>query len=426
MAQKIQSITGMSDILPADVCLWRTLEATARRQFENYGFSEIRTPLLEETALFARGIGTDTQVVQKEMYTFEDRGGDSVTLRPEGTAGVMRAYLQHSLDAADGITKLYYMGPMFRYERPQKGRFRQFHQIGVEIIGTDSPGADAEAVIMMDRLAKALGISDFRLEINSLGTLEERKPYLTNLIDYFKGVSGEMCADCIKRLDTNPLRILDCKQEACREKAKGAPTILDAIGYGSRQAFEAFKTSLHNANVAFVVNPRIVRGLDYYEKTTFEFVSDKLGAQSTFSGGGRYSGLAMELGAKKPVPAVGFSIGCERLILLMEEAKKKDGAGQNLSGVYFIGLNEGCFYECQKLVQRARDAGVKAEMDYTAKSMKSQMRRANKLGYKYAAIVGDDEVAQGVVQLKNLASGEQNKMGIGDVINRAKNLPDRL
>ena len=416
MTQKIQSIPGMNDVLPDQMYLWHKIECTAREIFGHYGFREIRTPMLEETALFARGMGADTQVVQKEMYTFDDKGGDSVTMRPEGTAGVMRAYLQHSLMAQDAITKLFYLGPMFRYERPQKGRLRQFHQIGVELIGIDSPRADAEVVIMMDRLTRALGITNFRLEVNSLGTLEERRPYKTKLVEFFKSVASELCQDCQTRLETNPMRILDCKNEVCRSKAKGAPTILDALGNESRTEFDDFKRCLFNAGIAFVVNPRIVRGLDYYEKTAFEFVSDRLGSQSTFSAGGRYNRLAQELGAKTPVPAVGFSLGCERIILMLEDLLKNEKPSPQLKGIYFVAMNQSCYQECQRIMQSVRDRGYKADMDDTVKSMKSQMRRANKLNYKYAAIVGDDELVNRTVMLKNMETGEQKGVVVDEIL----------
>jgi len=415
MSQKIQSITGMNDALPQDIFLWQQLEKKARALFENYGFAEIRTPILEETALFSRGMGENTQVVQKEMYTFEDRGGDLVTMRPEGTAGVIRAYLQHSLNAQEAVSKLYYMGPMFRYERPQKGRLRQFHQIGVETIGVDSPYADAEAVIMLYRLTQNLGISHFRLEINSLGTAEERVPYIKELVSFLNESANLLCDECRDRIQKNPLRVLDCKKESCKKVTHHAPTILDSLGSQSRQDFEAFKTHLINAGIEFKVNPSLVRGLDYYEKTTFEFISDDLGSQSAFAGGGRYSKLAQELGAKTPIPSVGFSIGCERMIMLMADLSIYKNHKPALSGVYFVGMNDNCFQECQKIMQRVRDTGIRADMDYSAKSVKSQMRRANKFFFKYAAILGDSEIEKGVVAFKNLETGEQAEVFISDI-----------
>ncbi len=413
--KKLQSITGMNDILPDEVELWQRLESKARFLFKNYGFKEIRVPLLEDTRLFSRGIGEDSQVVQKEMYTFDDKGGDSITLRPEGTAGVMRAYLQNSLMAQDAITKLYYMGPMFRYERPQKGRLRQFHQIGAEIMGVDSPLADAEVVIMMDRFIRELGIQDYRLEINSLGTIEERKPYLESLVKHFALIQNKLCDDCKKRLQKNPLRILDCKESSCRALAKDAPSMLDSLNEDSKKEFEAFKSYLDKAHVKYVVNSRIVRGLDYYEKTAFEFISDHLGSQSAFSAGGRYNRLAEHLGGKE-VPAVGFSIGCERMVMLMKEVQHETTMKAELAGVYLVSLNEECFQACLQIQQQLRDEGIKAEMDYQTKSLKSQMRRANKLDFKYAAIMGDDELAKNVLTLKDLEKGEQIEVKIADLI----------
>ncbi|MBU0507045.1 MAG: histidine--tRNA ligase [bacterium] len=414
---KLQTITGMADILPEDIGFWHVLEKTARTLFETYGFEEIRTPIVEDTRLFQRGIGENSQVVQKEMYTFDDKGGDSVTMRPEGTASVMRAYLQHSLMAKDAITKLYYMGPMFRYERPQKGRLRQFHQIGVELMGIDSPLADAEVVIMMDRLIRTLGISHYRLEINSLGTLEERKPYLECLVKHFTRFTDKLCDDCKKRLEKNPLRILDCKEETCIKLADEAPTIFDALTEQTKEEFDKFKKLLDEAGVVYMVNPRIVRGLDYYEKTAFEFVSDKLGSQSAFSAGGRYNRLALELGGKE-VPSVGFSIGCERIIMLMKEQEFETTMQAELKGVYLAPLDEASFDVCQGLLQNLRDEGVRAEMDYQKKSMKAQMRRANKLDFRYVVIMGEVERQKGIVTLKDLENGEQEEVKIEDLCSK--------
>ncbi|OVE82282.1 histidine--tRNA ligase [bacterium K02(2017)] len=416
MKKKLQSITGMNDILPNQIQYWQKLESTAKKIMANYGFAEIRTPILEETQLFSRGIGDGSQVVQKEMYSFDDKGGDSVTMRPEGTAGVMRSYLQHSLSASDAITKLYYMGPMYRYERPQKGRYRQFHQIGAETIGIDSALADAEVVIMLDRIFKAVGVKEFELEINSLGTLEERKPYLEKLQEYFTPFKKELCEDCQIRFVKNPLRILDCKNKFCKDKSVDAPTMLDVLTDETREEFETFKTALTKANVPFKINAKIVRGLDYYEKTAFEFISSELGSQSTFCGGGRYNRLAQELGAKNPVPAVGFSIGCERTILIMQALESKTAQEPKLNGLYLAGMDQAGYEVCQNIMQTLRDAGIKAEMDYTVKSLKSQLRRGNKLGFKYVAISGENERAKSVVMLKDFSNGEQEEVKVDNLL----------
>jgi histidyl-tRNA synthetase len=412
MTEKIQAITGMNDILGDEAKLWQKLERVSRGILSDYGYDEIRTPILEATGLFARGIGEGTQVVQKEMYTFEDKGGDSVTMRPEGTAGVVRAYVEHALQAQEEITKLYYMGPMFRYERPQKGRLRQFHQIGCEVFGLDSPIADAETVIIVDRIAKGVGVTDFELFINTLGTTEEREPYLAKLVGHFEGLAGALCPDCQGRLAKNPLRVFDCKNPKCGEIAKEAPLLVDSLGADSRRHFDVFQDSLARANVAFKVNPRIVRGLDYYEKSTFEFVSSRLGSQSAFAGGGRYNKLVEELGGK-PSPGVGFGLGCERLVLLMqglpEEAKTS-------SGVYFVAFNDAALMKARELLQVARDAGIRAEAGFEAKSFKSQMRRADKGGFKFAAILGDDELTKGAVALKNLTDHSQRDVEFEELV----------
>lgn len=418
MSQKIQNLTGMNDILPAEAVLWQKLETVSRDVLSRYGYGEIRTPLLEDTSLFSRGIGTDTQVVQKEMYTFADRSGDSITLRPEGTASVVRAYVQHALKAQEDICKLYYMGPMFRHERPQKGRLRQFHQIGVEIFGTDSPHADAEIVTVTDRIAKGVGLGGYTIYVNSLGTHEERRVYLGVLKGYFIQNKTGLCAECQKRLETNPLRILDCKNEACQKLGDHAPKITDHLGEESRKHFSLFQQDLKSHGIEFQVNPRIVRGLDYYERTTFEFVSDKLGSQSAFAGGGRYNQLVQELGGDA-TSAVGVALGCERLILLMQEALAENQS-PTLSGVYFVSFDEISQAKARELLQKVRDAGFRAEAAYESKSLKSQMRRANKLGYRYAALLGGDEMARQEVTLKDLSSGEQRAIGFDQIVANLK------
>ena len=404
--------------MPAEIGHWQRLEIAARKIFALYGFQEIRTPLLEQTPLFSRGIGENTQVVQKEMYTFEDKGGDSVTLRPEGTASVVRAYIEHSFKAHETISKLYYMGPMFRYERPQKGRLRQFHQIGAELIGIDSPFADAEVIIMLDRLICELGIEGYELQINSLGTSDERAIYIQKLVDYFSNVQNQLCDECRVRLEKNPLRILDCKVETCRALGKSAPVLLEVLGESSKNEFEILQHQLSEAKVNFVVNPRIVRGLDYYEKTAFEFTSSKLGSQSAFAGGGRYNRLIHELGGPE-TPAVGFAMGCERVVMLLNEISKSDVV-EKQNAIYFVPLNESAFSHCRSLIQNMRDQGVQAEMDYELKSLKSQMRRADKLNFLFAAIVGEDEMKSGTVSLKNLQLGHQESVSQNELVGKIR------
>lgn len=404
----------MNDIFAEEVTYWQRLEATAHAIFSRYNFHEIRTPILEETGLFSRAVGETTQVVQKEMYSFLDRGGDAVTMRPEGTASVVRSYIEHNLAAADGITKLYYLGPMFRYERPQKGRLRQFHQIGVELLGVDSPHADAEVIIMLDRFVRALGISDYKLEINTLGVSGERKAYLDKLTTFLTGIAANLCAECQVRLTKNPMRVLDCKNETCRHHLKTAPLILDNISDATRAEFETLKTCLKSAGVEFTVNPKIVRGLDYYEKTSFEFVSDKLGSQSAFVGGGRYNSLVKELGGED-TPGIGFGMGCERTVMLMQEADKEKKAAA-VKGVYICVFDENGFRVGRDVLQKCRDENLTADMDFTVKSLKSQMRRAGKFGFSHVAIIGDDEIKNNVVALKDMASGEQKKVSVAEMI----------
>lgn len=413
MSEKIQSITGMNDSLPDESRLWRKLEGVACDIFERYGYGEIRTPLLEKTELFARGIGENTQVVQKEMYTFEDRGGDSLTLRPEGTAGVVRAYVQHSLQAQEEITKLCYAGPMFRYERPQKGRLRQFHQIGCEVFGIDSPLADAEVVTIVDRIAKGVGITEFDLNVNSLGTPAERKPYIETLVAFFNARKTDLCEDCLGRLEKNPLRLFDCKNEKCRGIGREAPLLIDSLGAESRRHFDTFCDALTRSNVVYKIDPRIVRGLDYYEKTAFEFVSSRLGSQSAFAGGGRYNRLVEEFGGKSS-PGVGFGMGCERMILLMREFSPV--IAKELNGVYFAAFDDNGLIAARELLQKTRDAGVRAEAGFEAKSFKSQMRRADKGSFRYAAILGPDELVKASVALKDLSDGTQKEVSFADLV----------
>lgn len=406
MTKKLKTLTGMHDIFGGEIALWQKLEKVSRQILENAGYAEIRMPLLEDTTLFARGIGQDNQVVAKEMYTFGDRGDDSITLRPEGTASVVRAFVEHGFDKQEEVTKLYYLGPMFRYERPQKGRQRQFHQIGAEVLGVDSPLADAELVILVDRIAKQMGLSGYDVEINSLGTFVERKPYLQNLKNYFEKLAQDFCDDCQRKLKTNLLRIFDCKIESCQKLCQEAPVLLDVLGAESKKDFQIFQEQLKKAGVHFKINARIVRGLDYYEKNTFEFVSNKLGSQSAFAGGGRYNHLVEELGGPA-TPGVGFSIGCERVVMLMQELPKV-AAGR--SGVYFAALSEDAVLKSREFLQDLRDQGIKADSFFGVKSLKAQLRRANKLNYKYVVMMGEDELKKNTVVLKNLETGEQKEV----------------
>jgi histidyl-tRNA synthetase len=405
MSQPLKNVPGMNDVLPTHVAAWQRLEDIARRVLTRYGFAEIRMPLLEDTALFTRGIGNDTQVVQKEMYTFIDRGGDSVTLRPEGTAGVVRSFVQHTLGRENPLLKVWYSGPMFRYERPQKGRLRQFHQIGAETFGSAQPLADAELIIMLDRLLGELGIKDYRLELNSLGSAAERGPYLKKLVAALMAVREKLCDPCHQRLAKNPLRVFDCKNEACCAVLANAPTMLQTLTPAGRAHFDAVCAELKRAGVAFTINPRIVRGLDYYEHTAFEFLSNKLGSQSAFAGGGRYDRLVEELGGP-PTPAVGFALGCERVVLLLEESGKTAPEARR-NGIFLVGLGAADLQRARELVQTLRDAGLTADASLESKSLKAQMKQADRLGLRFAGIIGEEELKSGAVMLKDLGDGSQ-------------------
>ncbi|MBX7149222.1 histidine--tRNA ligase [bacterium] len=401
----IKAITGMKDNLSPDIALWQAVEKTAREHFSKYFYEEIRTPLLEETSLFERGIGTETGVVKKEMYTFDDKGGDSVTLRPEGTASVVRAYIEHNIQRADPVTKFYYIGPMFRYERPQKGRLRQFHQIGVELFGATEPAADAEVIGMLDLFFQKVGVKNYELQINSLGCTECRVPFQKKLTDHLKSLAGELCADCQERITKNPMRVFDCKVEKCKEKLKAAPVLLDALCVPCKTHFDAVKSGLDAAQTKYIVNPRIARGLDYYQRTAFEFLSNDLGSQNAFAGGGRYDGLVKELGGPD-VPAVGFALGMERLILLLGDKKPEVGGKKT----YIVFMGSGTESPARKLAGELRAKGMTVEIDYAEKSMKAQLRRAGKYNFDYVIILGESELAKGVAQLKDYKTGEQKEV----------------
>lgn len=400
--QKIQVIRGMQDILPADAPLWHRIEGAARQVCADFGFQEIRPPIVESTSLFSRSIGELTDIVEKEMYTFEDTGGDWITLRPEGTASVVRSYIQHNLAQEMRIAKLYYMGPMFRRERPQKGRLRQFYQIGAEIFGSSEPAAEVSLLVMLKTFFEKLGLEGTKLEVNSLGGPETRAVYRQKIYDYFRPRIGEFCEDCRRRIEQNPLRILDCKVDT--EKTKDAPHIVDYLSVADDAHWKATLRGLEDAGLTFDVNPRIVRGLDYYTRTVFEFTTDRLGSQNAVAAGGRYDGLVEELGGP-PTPAVGFALGIERLVLLLEQqegAAKDKSAGPRL----FIA----CIGEpAQKFaLQAALDLcrqGIWTEVDLQGSSLKSQMRYADKIGAHYVIVVGESELEQKKADLKRLSDG---------------------
>lgn len=404
---KIQAIRGMNDILPEQTPVWQYVEGRVRKVLAQYGYQEIRMPIVEQTDLFKRSIGEVTDIVEKEMYTFDDRNGDSLTLRPEGTAGCVRAAEEHGL-LFNQTRRLWYTGPMFRHERPQKGRYRQFHQIGVECFGMAGPDIDAELLILTARLWQELGLAEHtRLEINSIGTSEARKVYRQALVDYLSQYKSDLDADSQRRLESNPLRILDSKDPSTRSILENAPSLDDYLDDESREHFDRLRALLDAAGVAYTINPALVRGLDYYGKTVFEWITDSLGAQGTVCAGGRYDGLVEQLGGK-PTRAVGFAMGLERLILLLETLDLIPEHVNNNADVYVTAMGEGALASALALAEELRaalpDAVVVSHCG--GGSFKSQMKKADKSGASYAIILGENEVANGRVGLKPLRSDE--------------------
>jgi histidyl-tRNA synthetase len=400
----ISGVKGFNDILPGEVEKWQHIEAVARTVFDLYGFSEIRVPVLEKTELFCRSIGDATDIVEKEMYTFVDKGENMLTMRPEGTAGVMRAFIEHKLHAVDPVTKLYYMGPMFRYERPQKGRYRQFHQIGAEVTGVMSPLIDAQVLTMLCHFFTELGLTEPRLEINSLGCPECRPEYRRVLKDFLRSKLDELCDDCKRRIETNPLRALDCKSSGCKSATESAPSMLDYLDSGCANHFAATRHYLEEAGTSYTINPRMVRGLDYYTRTTFELVTGLLGAQSAVAAGGRYDGLIYDLGGPQ-LPGIGFAMGLERVALLLAEKDFK-----KRPDLFIAALGEPARDVAFRLMCALQRLGVVVEMDYEEKSLKSQMRRSDKFNAHFTLIIGDDEMKKGRGILKNMDMGSQQEI----------------
>ena len=400
----ISGVKGFNDILPGEVEKWQHIEAVARRVFDLYGFSEIRVPILEKTELFSRSIGDATDIVEKEMYTFVDKGENMVTMRPEGTAGVMRAFIEHKLHAVDPVTKLYYMGPMFRYERPQKGRYRQFHQIGAEVTGVMSPVIDAQVLTMLCHFFIELGLTEPRLEINSLGCPECRPEYRRVLKDFLLSKLDELCDDCKRRIETNPLRALDCKSTGCKFATEGAPSVLDHLDSGCAEHFASTRHYLEEAGTSYTINPRMVRGLDYYTRTTFELVTGLLGSQSAVAAGGRYDGLIYDLGGPQ-LPGIGFAMGVERVALLLTENDFK-----KRPDLFIAALGEPARDVAFRLMCALQRLGVAVGMDYEGKSLKSQMRRSDKFNAHFTLIIGEDEMAKGRAILKDMDLGSQQEI----------------
>ncbi|MUT70484.1 histidine--tRNA ligase [Stutzerimonas frequens] len=422
MSKSLQAIRGMNDILPAQTPIWRYLEGTFAQLLDSYGYSEIRLPILEFTDLFARGIGEGTDVVDKEMYTFLDRNEESLTLRPEGTAGCVRAVLEHGMTGGGQVQKLWYTGPMFRYEKPQKGRYRQFHQIGVEVFNQPGPDIDAELIVLTARLWKQLGLADaVTLQLNSLGSSEARARYRDALVVYLQQRFEQLDEDSQRRLTTNPLRILDSKNAQTQALLADAPTLHDYLDEESRVHFEGLKARLDAVGIAYEINPKLVRGLDYYGRTVFEWVTDKLGAQGTVCAGGRYDGLVSQFGGK-PTPGVGFAMGVERLVLLLETLGLVPEALNPTPHAYICAFGEAAELAALALAERLRDElpGLRLLVNAGGGSFKSQFKKADKSGARYALILGDDELAGRVVGCKPLRDDSEQQSIAWDA------LPERL
>lgn len=406
---------GIRDILPADIKKWQFMETTIRQVLEDFGYREIRLPIFEESKLFTRSIGEETDIVSKEMYSFSDRGGRNFSLRPEGTASAVRAYLEHKLYTPTPDCKIYYQGPMFRAERPQKGRYRQFYQIGVETFGVDSPYLDAEMLVMFKTICQRLGLRDWQLQLNSVGCPECRPVYRDKLKNYLVSKADVLCEDCRRRSTTNPMRVFDCKVPGCQDSLVQAPLIIDSIGEECKKHFERVKELLDRQQVEYSLNPNLVRGLDYYTRTAFEMVSTRLGAQNAFAGGGRYDELVKEMGGQN-IPAIGFAVGLDRLVSLLDEQAVFDDSPQ----VFLALMGERAQQEGFSLLLNLRRQGITAEMDYRAGSLKSQLKKANKLGVAYCVILGEEEIANHKFILRDMQDGAQKQINLDDILDELR------
>ena len=410
MALITNAIKGTQDTLPGEAYKVQYVESAMRETAENFGFREMRTPVFEHTELFQRGVGETTDVVQKEMYTFLDKGERSITLRPEGTAGSVRAFLEHGLFNEALPQKIYYLTSCYRYEKPQAGRLREFHQFGIECFGAGEPAADAEAISLANEIFNYLGIDGLSLEINSIGCPVCRKEYHKALKEYFEKYKDDLCETCLGRLDRNPMRILDCKSPVCREIAKGAPTVLEYLCDDCKAHFEGVKKYLDAMDIKYTVNPQIVRGLDYYTRTVFEFVSNEIGAQGTVCGGGRYDGLIGEMGGN-PLPACGFGLGIERLLLLMDK-KNAEFPEPKKTDLYIASMGENANFKAAEIAKDLRSEGLCVQFDTVGRGFKAQMKYANKIGASYVLVLGDNELETGEIKLKNMADGKEREMNL--------------
>lgn len=416
---RIQAIRGVKDIMPDEIEKWRWVENKANQVFTRYGFKEIRLPIFEKTKLFSRGIGETTDIVEKEMYTFEDRGGEKVTLRPEGTASVVRAFIEHKMYTSQTVQKFYYLGPMFRYERPQAGRFRQFYQIGVEAMGSHNPSIDAEVMIMLMEFFNVLGLNQFELQINSLGCNKCRPEYRETLKKSITNHLADLCENCNTRYQKNPLRVLDCKIERDIEIASGLPKITDYICNECKCHFEKVQALLRETQIPYSINYNLVRGLDYYTHTAFEVISRELGAQNAISGGGRYNTLVEEFEGP-PTPCFGFALGLERLISLVPFDKME--SIETNPDVFVVSLGEEAKLKVFNLVHQLRSGGISVERDYNGGSIKSQMRKANRSASSFALIIGENEIKSGNYQLKNMQDGKQSSITADSCVEEIKAL----
>lgn len=409
----IKAITGTKDILPIDIPKWKYLESIVESTMKTFNYKEIRTPIFEETALFSRGIGESTDIVSKEMYSFVDRSGTSVTLKPEMTASTVRAFMEHSLGKQQGLNKLYYVSPMFRQERPQAGRYRQFHQFGAEALGSHEPLIDAEMIILAHRIISRLGLNNIEIKINSLGIPESREKYKVILKEFIKPHFEKLTEDSRKRFDTNILRIFDSKADNDQQIMKDAPLLIDHLDEESLKHFETVKQILDKAKIKYDVDPKLVRGLDYYTHTTFEILSSSVGAQSALCGGGRYNLLAEQLGGN-PTPAIGFAAGIERILLACENEKSLNLPEDNID-LYIVRMDKELTAEAYELSVIFRNENINVELDYLSRSVKAQMREANKLNAKFVLLIGGDEYAQKKLVLKNMETSEQSFFDINDL-----------
>lgn len=413
-----QAPRGTNDIYGDYMTAWQNLEQTMRELCKDFSFNEIRTPIFEHTELFSRGVGETTDIVQKEMYTFLDKGDRSISLKPEGTAGVVRAYLERNLYAETQPTKLYYITPTFRYEKPQAGRMRQFHQFGIELFGSDHPTADAEVIALGAQMLERLNIKNVELNINSLGGPKCRSKYNQILKEFLVKNEDRLCPTCKERMVKNPLRILDCKNESCQIVVKDAPLMLDHLGDECKAHFNQLLSLLDAMEIKYVVNPWIVRGLDYYTKTVFEFVSKEIGSQGTVCGGGRYNGLIEECGGT-PTPAVGFGAGIERLLMTIEATSGKIAYEKSVD-IYIGTMGHEAILKAANLVNNLRKENINAEMDLVGRSVKAQMKYANKIGARYSIILGDNELSENKGNLKNMETGEQVEVSLDEIIDYLK------